>query len=87
MKHKLMQVMMERDASQPLSGFIELDDAYLGGERSGKPGHGVADKTPFVAAVQTTAQGQPEAVKLQVVKGFHSQIIGRWADAWKYDYF
>ena len=60
-------------------GLIELDDAYLGGERSGKRGRGAADKTPFVAAVQTTAQGQPEAVKLQVVKGFRSQVIERWA--------
>jgi hypothetical protein len=31
MKHKLMQVMMERDHDYKLSGFIELDDAYLGG--------------------------------------------------------
>ena len=31
----LMQVMMERDREHPLSGSIELDDAYLGGERSG----------------------------------------------------
>ncbi|MFT5083949.1 MAG: hypothetical protein ACI9Y1_002001 [Lentisphaeria bacterium] len=34
-KHKLMQVMMERDDSQPLSGFVGLDDAYMGGERAG----------------------------------------------------
>ena len=30
MKQKLMQVMLERDDGQPLSGFIELDDAYSG---------------------------------------------------------
>ncbi len=35
MKHKIMQVMYERDESKPLSGFVELDDAYLGGEHSG----------------------------------------------------
>ena len=35
MRHKLMQVMMERDRAHPLGGFIQLDDAYLGGERSG----------------------------------------------------
>ena len=35
-RHKLMQVMMERDREHPLSGWIELDDAYLGGERSGQ---------------------------------------------------
>src|SRR3954452_8109841 len=34
-KHKLAQVMMERDATKPLSGRVELDDAYLGGERTG----------------------------------------------------
>ena len=35
MRHKLMQVMMERDRAHVLGGFIQLDDAYLGGERSG----------------------------------------------------
>jgi len=34
-KHKLKQVMLERDAAKPLTGRIEIDDAYLGGERSG----------------------------------------------------
>lgn len=79
MKQKLMQVMMERDEDKPLSGFIELDDAYLGGERSGKPGRGAANKTPFVAAVQTTPQGQPEAIKLHIVDGFRSKTIETWA--------
>ena len=34
-KHKLKQVMLERDVSKRLTGRIEIDDAYLGGERSG----------------------------------------------------
>jgi hypothetical protein len=34
-KHKLMQVMMERDAGKRLAGRIEIDDAYIGGERNG----------------------------------------------------
>src|ERR1700693_6095395 len=43
-KHKLMQVMMERDASKRLTGRIEIDDAYLGGERNGgKRGRGSAE--------------------------------------------
>ena len=47
MRHKLMQVMMERDRAHPLGGFIQLDDAYLGGERSGgKRGRGAPGKTP-----------------------------------------
>ena len=34
MRHKLMQVMMERDREYTLTGQVQLDDAYLGGERS-----------------------------------------------------
>ena len=79
MKHKLMQVMLERDDEQQLSGFIELDDAYLGGERSGKPGRGAAGKTPFVAAVETTSEGHPTRIKLAVVKGFRSAEIAAWS--------
>jgi len=54
-KHKLAQVMMERAATKRLSGRVELDDAYLGGERIGsKRGRGAPGKTSFVAAVETT---------------------------------
>ena len=68
MKHKLMQAMMEQDHGKKLSGFIELDDACLGGERTGgKRGRGAAGKTPFVAAVETTKEGNPTRVKLSVV--------------------
>ena len=75
-----MQVMLERDQKKPLSGFIELDDACLGGERTGgKPGRGSENKTPFIAAVQTTSQGHPEAIKLQIVDGFRSKSVAKWA--------
>ena len=42
MKQKLMRAMLERDAGNPpMSGRVELDDAYLGGVRSGgKRGRG-----------------------------------------------
>lgn len=54
MKQKLMQVMLERESQTVLSGRIEVDDAYVGGERHlGKRGRGAAGKTPFVVAVQT----------------------------------
>jgi hypothetical protein len=80
MKQKLMQVMMERDHDKPLSGFIEMDDAYLGGERTGcKPGRGAEGKTPFVAAVETTNGGQPTRVKLSVLKGFRTSEISSWS--------
>ena len=34
MKQKIMQVMKERDDSQPLSDIVQIDDAYYGGEHS-----------------------------------------------------
>ncbi|KDM65639.1 transposase zinc-ribbon domain-containing protein [Acidiphilium sp. JA12-A1] len=50
LKHKLQQVMLERDGRKRLTGRVEIDDAYLGGERSGgKRGRGAPGKTPFIA--------------------------------------
>jgi hypothetical protein len=80
MKQKLMQVMLEREEEKKLSGFIELDDAYLGGEKPGTRGRGSENKTPFIAAVQTTSACQPEMIKLYVVDGFRSKSIKKWAE-------
>jgi ribosomal protein L37AE/L43A len=79
-KQKLAQVMLERDANQPLNGRVELDDAYLGGERSGgKRGRGAEGKTPFVAAVETTPEGKPVRLKLRRVTSFCSHAISGFA--------
>jgi len=60
LKHKLMEVMLLQEESRQLSGRVEIDDAYLGGEvQGGKAGRGSPNKVPFVAAVQTTESGQP----------------------------
>ena len=75
MKQKLMQIMMERKQSKMLSGLIEIDDAYLGGEKLGKPGRGVVGKPPFFAAVQRTSQSHTEAIRLQIVDSFCSKTI------------
>ena len=49
MKHKLMAAMEAREAAKPkLAGRVEVDDAYLGGQRSGgKRGRGAAGKAPL----------------------------------------
>ena len=60
LKHKLMELMLLREESRQLSGRVEIDDAYLGGEvQGGKAGRGSPNKVPFVAAVQTTESCQP----------------------------
>jgi hypothetical protein len=69
LKHKLAQVMMERDATKRLVGLIEMDDAYLGGERAGgKRGRGSPGKTPIIVAVETTSEGQPVRLKMRRIK-------------------
>ena len=73
-------VMLERDASKRLAGRIEIDDAYLGGERhGGKRGRGAPGKTPFVAAVETTAEGKPVQLKLRRVTSFCAASIAGFA--------
>ena len=60
-KHKLMEVMRVREDSRQLDGRVEIDDAYLGGERlGGKRGRGSENKVAFIAAVQTTSDGQAQ---------------------------
>ena len=80
-KHKLMRAMAAREAGKPkLSGRVEIDDAYLGGERpGGKRGRGAAGKTPIVAAVETTAERKPGRLRLSVVKGFRKREVEKLA--------
>jgi transposase-like protein len=79
-KHKLAQVMMQRAATKRLSGRVELDDADVGGERSGgKRGRGAPGKTPFVAAVETTPEGKPVRLKLRRVASFCSHSMASFA--------
>ena len=81
MKRKLMRAMAGREAAEPgLSGRVEIDDTYLGGERSGgKRGRGAAGKTPVVAAVETTPGRRPRRMRLTVVEGFRKREVERIA--------
>jgi hypothetical protein len=80
--HKINTAMAHQEAAHRLDGFVQLDDAYLGGERSGgKVGRGSENKVPFVAAVSLNAAGQPMRLKLDLVKGFTCESISTWAKA------
>lgn len=66
LKHKVMQAMSEREAPRKLAGFVQIDDAYLGGERNGgKRGRGVIwPKRPIAStadsACATCCRGWPQ---------------------------
>lgn len=82
LKHKLMQTMGVRDARYRLQGRVEIDDAYLGGERAGSinGGRKPANKTAFIAAVQTLPDGRPLYMRLTPVADFTNQDVRQWAE-------
>lgn len=80
--HKLNRAMAARESCYRLEGAVQVDDAYLGGERAGgKPGRGSENKVPFVAAVSLDEKDRPRFLKLSMVSGFTSDAIGKWAKA------
>ena len=79
-KHKLQQVMKNRDDIYPLDTIVQLDDAYWGGKRhDGVRGRGATGKTPFIAAVSTNLQGHPRYMRLSRIASFSADEIKAWA--------
>ena len=72
--------MAEREEVYLLRGKIQMDDAYLGGERpGGKAGRGSENKIPVVAAISLNEAGHPIHARITPVSGFSSEAIGEWA--------
>ena len=82
LKLKLSEVMREREAERVFTERVEIDDAYLGGERPARAGHagrGADGKTPFLAAVETDHEGKPRQIALQIVPGFTTEAVAEFA--------
>lgn len=76
MKTKLAEVMRRSSDKDRLRGRIEMDDAYLGGQRSGgKTGRGSPGKTPIIAAVETTDDGKPKRLKIRRIARFKRKRV------------
>lgn len=74
-KTKLAEVMRIANDAEPLDGRVEMDDAYLGGERSGgNTGRGSPGKRPIVVAVQS-ANGKPTRLKVRRIARFKRRRI------------
>ena len=77
---KLMQAMTEREAQYKLSRKVQVNDAYLSGERIGdKVGRGPKNKVAFVAGVSLADEGHLMRVKLSPVPAFKLKAIADWA--------
>jgi ribosomal protein L37AE/L43A len=82
-KQKLMEVMRARNSIYKLGGDVQIDDAYLGGERpakAGKSGRGAEGKLPFVIAVETR-EGKPIHTQLRRVPDFTQKSLEAYAAA------
>ena len=82
LKHKVMQAMMKREESRQLKGFVQIDDAYLGGERNGgKRGRGSENKQAFVIAVETNADlDHPKFTVIEPVRSFDNASLTDWSN-------
>jgi hypothetical protein len=81
LKHKVMQAMAEREETRQLAGFVQMDDAYLGGERNGgKRGRGSENKQPFLIAVSCDENLEhPIHAVIEPVESFSNASITDWA--------
>jgi transposase-like protein len=80
--NKVLKAMSDRDDAYVLRGKIQMDDAYLGGERpGGKAGRGSENKVPIIAAVSLNESGHPIHAQITPVIGFSSEAVGSWAMA------
>jgi transposase len=52
MGHEIRKYLGLVDGDKPLSGHVEVDEAYIGGKRKGKPGRGGPGKTPVMGMLE-----------------------------------
>jgi transposase-like protein len=84
MKHKLMQAMIHRDAARQLSGFVQIDDAYLGGvpkrDKSVTAASASAGRKTSARfwSLATDAAGHPQMAIAEPVEGFTKAALTEW---------
>jgi ribosomal protein L37AE/L43A len=64
LKHKLMEAMSVSECGRTLGGTVQVDEAFLGGQASGRHSLGRKGKVAFLAAVSTAPDGKAGRVCL-----------------------
>jgi len=75
MLSKIRSVMGEREENYQLSGFVELDDAFVGGVKPGKRGRAAAGKVPIMVACENEGK-QAGFVKIKAVDSVSHKNVG-----------
>ena len=78
--NKILRGMADREEAFLMRAKIQMDVAYLDGERpGGKAGRGSENKIPIVAAVPLNEAGHPIHARITAVSGFSSEAIADWS--------
>lgn len=77
---RIRTAMGQRDANYQLSGIVEFDDAYIGGNsHNGKRGRGTS-KPKIVVALSKTAKDAALFVRMKVVDNLQHATLQQFAD-------
>jgi hypothetical protein len=79
MLRKLRTAMGDQNTLYRRRGIIELDDAFVGGKRSGKRGRGAAGKTAILVACEHN-DDIPGFVAMKVVEVITQDCVGTFAE-------
>ena len=78
MLRKLRIAMGDQNSLYKLTGTIELDDAFVGGEQTGKRGRGTEGKTAILVACEHN-DGKPGVVAMKVVSSVNRDNVRKFA--------
>lgn len=75
----LRKAMGDRDLEYKLSGLIELDDAYIGGKKSGKRGRGADGKMSVIIACESH-ENSTGFIAMQAVQSVDKKTIKQFTE-------
>ena len=81
--HRIRRAMV-RPGRERLSGIVEVDESYVGGERPGKRGRGAENKALVMVAVEDKSQGRKKGmgrIRLRRVKDASAQSLQGFIDS------
>jgi len=75
MKQRIQQAMENRESLYQLDGFVEVDEAFFGGARPGKPGRGSENKAVVLVSVSVKEDDKPGYAKMTVIPNARGKTI------------
>jgi len=74
-KRRIQEAMDNRESLYQLDGFVEVDEAFFGGARSGKPGRGAENKAIVLVSVSVLDTDKPGYAKMKVIENASAKSI------------